>query len=71
VRRATTPGTRTFFEDYLLRPVAGGATRLVWTAALAPEPWAFGVGPAFVATFRAVGAPSLRRLAALVDARAP
>ncbi len=69
VRSSSSVG-RHFLEDYLLRPVQGGATRLIWTCAFAPQDWAAPTGPLLVAAFAAVAPSSLRRLQLEVKARA-
>lgn len=64
---ADTPLLVSFAEDYLLKPVDGGRTRLVWTVAVETRAWAFFAGPATMAAFQATFPSSMERLAAIVQ----
>lgn len=64
VTSTTSPLLALFMEDYLLRPVDGGQTRLRWTVRLSLRaPWA-GLTPLATQLFQAEGARALPRLAA-------
>ncbi len=58
-----------FMEDYVLRPVQGGRTRLQWTVALEMNGLAALAGPAAAAVFEVAMPAGLARLAALLDGR--
>ncbi len=70
VSSASSPAGVSFLEDYVLKPVRGGTTHLVWTTAFSAQWWATALGPAMASVFTAVGAPSMQRLAVEVSAPA-
>lgn len=70
VSSSTSPLLETFYEDYLLKPVEGGQTRLVWTVACRGRPWAFFAGPALIAVFKSTTPAAFDKLKLEVKARA-
>ena len=69
VSSSTSPLLTSFYEDYLLRPVEGGNTRLIWTVACRAKPWAFFAGPALMSVFKSSTPGALEKLKGEVAAR--
>ena len=68
VSSTTSPLPSLFMEDYVLLPVAGGATRLRWTVQLALRPPASALTSVAKAYFRHQALGGLTRLAELLRA---
>lgn len=69
VSSSTSPLLTTFYEDYVLKPVDGGNTRLIWTVACQAKPWAFFAGPALMSVFKVNTPGALEKLKLEVKAR--
>ena len=69
VSSSTSPLLTSFYEDYLLKPVDGGQTRLIWTVACDQRPWAFFAGPALMTVFKTTTPDALSKLKLEVTAR--
>lgn len=64
---ATTNGVRAFAERYVIEPVAGGHTRVVWTMAMAPTGVSRAVVPLTRGAMRYAFGRMLRRFGRLVE----